>query len=70
MGREEVPFQLQGTASNFPSPPNSSLINKGKNEKRKMTCRRYGLAMSTAKNNCSGNLPNFTSLLFYINSRQ
>lgn len=52
MGREEVPFQLQGTVSNFPSPPNRNVIDEGKKEegKRNRTCSRYGSMMSTAKN--------------------
>lgn len=36
MDREEVPFQLQGTVSNFPSPPNRSLINEEKKKEREI----------------------------------
>lgn len=45
MDREEVPFQLQGTVSNFPSPPNRSLIN----EQKKKTEREIGRVVDTGR---------------------
>lgn len=45
MDREEVPFQLQGTVNNFPSPSNRSLIN---GEKKK-TEREIGRVVDTGR---------------------